>query len=266
MIVLCVVVVMCFLAPVVPAVGKTRQTIDVDGEIAQGSDLAIPTEPAGLPGSAGVHGSADVRRSAEMPERARVTEPDRSDSDRNELRELAGRAVAGDRSALQALFRELFPLVHKHLSFVLGFGALVDDAVQESMLRIHRALPGFRGEAAVATWALAIASRTAIKHAQRERRHRADDIDRTVDRAIGESLYGADAASSGAELVLLVKALGQLTPKKRVAFVLFAILDCSATEAGEVLGTSPNTAASRYRHARQELLDHLAQHGTGGLR
>jgi DNA-directed RNA polymerase specialized sigma24 family protein len=33
-----------------------------------------------------------------------------------------------------------------------------------------------------------------------------------------------------------------------------AILDCSATEAGEILGTSANTAASRYRHARQELL------------
>lgn len=172
-----------------------------------------------------------------------------------DLRVLARRAVDGDRGALQALFRELFPLVHKHLSFVLGFGPLVDDAVQESMLRIHRALPGFRGESQVATWALAIASRTAARHARRERRHQGEELPAMI----AESLYGHDTAAAGGELLLMVKALGRLTLKKRLAFVLFAVLDCSATEAGEVLRISPNTAASRFRHARQELLALLAQ-------
>jgi RNA polymerase sigma-70 factor (ECF subfamily) len=180
-------------------------------------------------------------------------------ADRSALHDLAQRAVAGDRSALQSLFRALFPLVHKHLSFVLGFSPLVEDAVQESMLGIHRALPRFRGEAAITTWALTIASRIAARHARRERRHQAEELDR----AIADSIYGHDTAASAAEMQLLVKALGQLTVKKRLAFVLFAILDCSATEAGQVLGTSPNTAASRYRHARQELLDHLVP-GAGG--
>ena len=183
-------------------------------------------------------------------------------TDQTELCERARRAVAGDRGALQALFRELFPLIHKHLSFVLGFSPMVEDAVQESMLRIYRALPGFRGDSSLATWALAIASRTAVKHAWRERRHQAEELDR----AIADSIYGPERAACGAEMTLLVKALGQLTVKKRVAFVLFAILDCSATEAGDVLGTSPNTAASRYRHARQELLDQLEQPRAGGIR
>lgn len=190
------------------------------------------------------------------PERVEPAEPaePRDPVDRRgaeDLRDLAQRAVAGDRAALQALFSALFPVVHKHLSFVLGFSPLVDDAVQESMLHIHRALPGFRGDASLATWALTIASRRATKYVRRERKHQVAELDR----AIGDSLYGHDSAALGGELRLLVKALGQLTLKKRLAFVLFAILDCSATEAGAILDTSPNTAASRYRHARQELLD-----------
>ena len=177
-----------------------------------------------------------------------------SETARLELHELARHAAGGDRAAMQTLFTALFPVVHKHLSFVLGFGPLVEDAVQESMLRIHRALPGFRGESSLATWALAIASRTATKHARRERRHQGASLD-----GIDTAIYGGEAASAGGELVLLVKALDRLHVKKRIAFVLMAILDYSAAEAGAVLGTSPNTAASRYRHARQELLAHISR-------
>jgi len=177
-------------------------------------------------------------------------------TDPEQLRELARQAVAGDRDALQGVFAALFPLIHKHLSFVLGFGPLVEDAVQDSMLAIHRALPGFRGEASVATWALAIASRTCARYARRERKHRVAD----VGRAIEDALFSADSTTSGIELELLVRALGRLKLKKRQAFVLMAILDYSASEAGEILNTSANTAASRCRHARQELLDHMERH------
>ena len=170
---------------------------------------------------------------------------------------LVQRAANGDRAAQQAVFQELFPLVHKHLSFVLGFGPTVDDAVQDSLLRIHRALPSFRGESSLATWALAIASRTAFKHGVRERKHHGEELDE----ATRASPYGHSEATSSTELRLLVKALGHVSLKKRLAFVLIAILDYSANEAGDVLGVSANTAASRFRHARQELLDYLERHG-----
>lgn len=178
------------------------------------------------------------------------------DDDRaSELAERVQRAANGDRLAQQALFQALFPVIHKHLSFVLGFGPTVDDAVQDSMLQIHRALASFRGESSLTTWALAIASRTAARHTARERKHRGE----TLDEDMRASPYGAEATRA-TELRLMVKALGTLSMKKRLAFVLIAILDCSAIEAGEVLGVSPNTAASRFRHARQELLDNLERH------
>lgn len=176
--------------------------------------------------------------------------------------EFVQRAAAGDRAAQQALFQELFPLIYKHLGFVLGFGPMVEDAVQDSMLQIHRALPGFRGESSVTTWALAIASRTATRHAMRERKHRSVTTGAVAIDELGPTLFAPADVAASTELRLLVKALARLTVKKRLAFVLIALLDCSATEAGEILGISPNTAASQFRHARQELLDHMERHGS----
>lgn len=152
------------------------------------------------------------------------------------------------------MFTELWPLIHKHVGFVLGFGPFVDDAVQEAMLAIHKALPRFRGESSLRTWALTIASRTAIKHARRERRYGGSALD-----AVDLSSVARSDTATGAELVLLTRTLRELHPKKRVAFVLMAILELSAAEAGEVLGTNANTAASRFRHARAELHERISR-------
>ena len=64
---------------------------------------------------------------------------------------LADRARDGDDRARATLFARLYPLVRKHVSFVLGFDPATDDAVQESMVQIFRALPKFRGESSPST-------------------------------------------------------------------------------------------------------------------
>jgi DNA-directed RNA polymerase specialized sigma24 family protein len=58
---------------------------------------------------------------------------------------------------------------------------------------------------------------------------------------------------AAAELRVLQRALSTLTARKRDAFVVMAIFELTADEAGRVLGTFANTAASRFRHARAEL-------------
>jgi len=80
-----------------------------------------------------------------------------------ELAALARLAQAGDPAARQALLVELYGSVRKHLYLVFGAGALADDAVQETMLALHRSLSRFRGDtASPRTWALAIATRSPI--------------------------------------------------------------------------------------------------------
>jgi RNA polymerase sigma-70 factor (ECF subfamily) len=164
-----------------------------------------------------------------------------------ELAALAQRARMGDPAARQALLVELYGAVRKHVYLCVGSGALADDAVQETMIALHRGLAGFRGEASPKTWALAIATRTAHRLRRKESRYVPVE-DGAVDRAVFDV-----GPTEAAELALLQHALSSLAAKKRDAFVLMAIFELSAEEAGRALGTFANTAASRFRHARAEL-------------
>jgi RNA polymerase sigma-70 factor (ECF subfamily) len=162
------------------------------------------------------------------------------------LADLARRAGAGDAGARDDLLRSLYAVVRKQVFFTIGGGALADDAVQETMFALHRGLASFRGDASPRTWAITIAMRTARRLRRKEARHAPGTGDAEP---VG---FDVDAAGA-AELVLLRRSLDRISPKKRDAFVLMALFELTAEEAGRALGTFANTAASRYRHARAEL-------------
>lgn len=164
-----------------------------------------------------------------------------------ELLALARRANAGDAKARHELLAELYRAVRKHIYLVLGNGALADDAVQDTMIALHKGLAGFRGDASPRTWALAIATRTARRLRRKEARYLP-----AGDEAPDPAVFDA-GPTDAAELVVLRRALADLAPKKRDAFVLMAIFELTAEEAARALGTFANTAASRFRHARAEL-------------
>jgi RNA polymerase sigma factor (sigma-70 family) len=165
-----------------------------------------------------------------------------------ELAALARRAQTGDPVACDELLIELYGSVRKHIYLVLGSRALVDDAVQETMLALYRGLAGFRGDSSgPRTWALAIATRVAYRLRAKEARY-----DLTDDATADVSMFDL-APTAAAELEMLRRALARLTPKKRDSFVLMAIFELSAEETGRVLNIPANTAASQYRHARAEL-------------
>lgn len=182
-------------------------------------------------------------------------------SDAADLGELARRAQAGDRGAHDELLRALYRVVKKEVFFLLGSGAAAEDAVQETMIALHRGLAGFRGEASPRTWAITIAARTARRLRRKESRHRPPD--RAEDGEADLAVMDVDTAGA-AELVLLRRVLDRLAPKKRDAFVLMAIFELTADEAGRALGTFSATAASRYRHARAELEAHLEKFDESG--
>lgn len=169
-----------------------------------------------------------------------------------DLAEQARRAQAGDPAAASALFRALYAVVRKQIHFILGGGPTSEDAVQETMIALHRGLAGFRGEASPRTWAITIAMRTARRQRRREARHPQGGDELEVE------VFDVDQAGA-AELAMMRRALAVLDDKKREAFVLMGLLELTAEEAGRALGTFANTAASRYRHARTELEAHLAR-------
>lgn len=167
-------------------------------------------------------------------------------------------AIAAARSTRDAEreqgFRQLYDALSPKL-FAVCFGITRDatdaqDAVQETFLSIQRALPEFRGESRLSTWAYQIAVRAAVQVRSRRVRH------------TGEALEG-DAADPrpGVEETVdarqrkaqLERALTTLSLEHRTVLSLFAVEGLSHQEIAQILGIPEGTVWSRLHLARKRL-------------
>src|SRR5438270_3063851 len=87
-----------------------------------------------------------------------------------DVADLARGAVAGDRRALEDLLAELRPSLVRTVRLVVGAGSWeAEDAAQEALLDVARAIGSLRDPDAVRQWAMRIATRRALKAARRQR-------------------------------------------------------------------------------------------------
>ncbi len=76
---------------------------------------------------------------------------------------------------------ELSGPLQRYLERLVGIRATADDLLQDTLLKIARALPGFEGRSSVKTWAFTIATRVATDHFRRpQNRAKLVDIDETT--------------------------------------------------------------------------------------
>jgi RNA polymerase sigma-70 factor (ECF subfamily) len=175
-----------------------------------------------------------------------VASTEREDAAAGEARLLqAGRA--GDRAALERLLvpyeRPLFALCRG----ILGHAEDAEDAVQETFLRALRALPAFRGEAAVRSWLYRIAVNVCL---DRKRSHHAtepwDD----------EQTSGASHPSPeriALHHLRLTEALGALQPRQRVVLLLKELEGWSAAEIAQTVGWNEKKVYNELHRARLAL-------------
>lgn len=83
--------------------------------------------------------------------------------------ELVAGCRAGDEAAFAALIRRYQPQVERIVVSMLGAGDDAEDAAQETFIRLHRSLEGFRGEAALGTWVSRIAINLSLNALRRRR-------------------------------------------------------------------------------------------------
>jgi RNA polymerase sigma-70 factor (ECF subfamily) len=148
-------------------------------------------------------------------------------------------AQQGDVVAMSDLVDALTPWVGTLCgSIALDAGP---DAAQETLIQVMRDLPGLRDPSALRAWVRRIATREAIRHAQRERREwPLDEPDRERGRALDPSLQHD---------VALV--LGALAPDQRAILVLRDVEGLSEAEAAEALDVARGTIKSRLHRARE---------------
>jgi RNA polymerase sigma-70 factor (ECF subfamily) len=149
-----------------------------------------------------------------------------------EDRRLAAACATGDASAFERLYRAHGERMKSIAFNHLGNIGDAEDAVQETMVKVHRAASTYSGEASFSTWMYRILINTCYD-ALRKRKRRSDET--SVDELPVER--SGISVDDGKRLTLR-KLLGKLTEQRRMVFTLFEIEGLSHAEIASILGIS----------------------------
>jgi RNA polymerase sigma-70 factor (ECF subfamily) len=129
---------------------------------------------------------------------------------------------------------------------------LADELVQEIYVAIWRALPSFRGEAALRTFLARIATNRAVTHVARAMKApRSVELDGLIPSGVASPEHQAIAQDRRARLMTAVRQL-PLTYRQAVMLVLEGL---TFEEVGQVLGITSNAVGVRMSRAKQLLKD-----------
>lgn len=165
-------------------------------------------------------------------------------------------------------------MVFRTLTRLTGSGAQVEDLAQEVFLRLYRALPEFRGDAALSTYLYRIVVNVAQDEWKRRRKERAviasapaDEGDEAGDSGWIESFAGDDLTEharnpeqrmADAEMQAAVEhALGELPEMERAVLVLYHQEECSYEGIAAALGLPINTVRTHLHRGRKRLSEVL---------
>lgn len=172
--------------------------------------------------------------------------------------QLLVRSAAGERSALEELFRRYRLVAYRVAYRLLDNEADALDAVQDGFVKALVHLPRFQGRSSFKTWLLRVVSNAALDlgrvRGRREilsmdalRQRGQDDCEPRENPVPERDLEIADLRRQ------LTRALDQLSPAQRQTFVLHAEAELSYREIADTLGISIGTVMSRLFYARQRL-------------
>ncbi|MDB4982118.1 MAG: polymerase sigma factor RpoE [Myxococcales bacterium] len=166
-------------------------------------------------------------------------------------RDLLRRCAEGERAAQTQLFRAEVRRVHGLLYRVLGPNGAVEDLIQETFIRVFRALPGFRGESQLSTWIGGIALNVAYGHLRSTppatvRLELVPDV-----RDDGPDAEQRLEARHGLRRVYQI--LDRMDPRLRIAFTLHVIDGRTMREIADLTSASLVATKTRVWRARREL-------------
>lgn len=175
----------------------------------------------------------------------------------------------GDRRALDDLLRRHQPRLWALCRRLTGSEADADDATQDALIAIVRALPSFDGRSRFGTWAYRIAVNASLDELRRRRRRPEPGLPGDADVARPEWPGGAGSRGpeprattgdpeSAALTVDVDAALRRLPPEFRAPVVLRDLCGLDYAEIAEVLELPPGTVRSRISRGRAALAPLLA--------
>jgi RNA polymerase sigma-70 factor (ECF subfamily) len=189
---------------------------------------------------------------------ALVAPPARSDRDVDDA--IVTRHRGGDPAAFGDLYRRHVDAVYRRLTRLIGPVPERDDLTQDVFLGLYKALPTFRGDAALSTLLYRIAVNTACEHLRRRMRRKTVPLDAVpLDELVAPDATPEVAARRREEVARLLTCLDRIKPKKRIALVLRVVEGMAFEEIAELVDATPEAVAKRVQHGMRELSDLLAR-------
>ncbi len=129
-----------------------------------------------------------------------------------------------------------------------------EDLFQEVFLKIHRALPAFRGESELSTWIFRITANSAINFLQRQKRHELFKKILSGFRSVEEEEPKEDEGS-------ILLPLDKLNPRQRMILLLADVEEMKLEEISAVLKIPVGTVKSNLSRAREIIKKELRKNG-----
>ena len=153
---------------------------------------------------------------------------------------LVDRARRGDRQAFAELVRASGARLDATARLILRDPDLAQDAVQETLIRAWRSLPGLRDPATFDHWLHSLVAHACIDLARKQRRRVVE-----VELSPVHFTEALDETGQVADRDLLDRALARLEPEQRAVLVLHFYLDLPLPRVAQLLGIPGGTAKSR---------------------
>jgi len=177
---------------------------------------------------------------------------------------LIRRVLDGDGGAFGILVDRHYERCARYAWHMLGNREDAEEAVQDAFVRAYRSLARYEERERFGAWVLRIVvNRCRTAGARRQRRERVfaplDDVSMEVERATGERASGADDADRTAWREEIERALAQLAPEQREAFLLKHVEELSYDEMAEITGAGVSALKMRVKRACKRLRELLEE-------
>jgi len=178
---------------------------------------------------------------------------------------LIARAQAGEHRAFAVLVRQYQDRVFRFILRLVGARDEAMDLTQETFMKAHQALPGWRPEAQFRTWLFRIAHNTALDVLRRRQRVEfvsfSDLPAGEEDHALPDPARQPDERLADRQSIeLLERTLQELPAEHREILLLREVEDMSYTEIAATLGIAEGTVKSRIARARSAAIAGYQRH------
>ena len=180
-----------------------------------------------------------------------------------EEQKLIDAAIAGDSSAFERLIEPLEGRIYAVALRMCGNRDDAQDCMQESMIRIYRALSSFKGQSSFSTWIYRITMNTCLDELRRRKARRSTSLDTLLDSGwspTDETDTPERHAIQSEQRRTLERAIAELPEDMRAAVVLRDIQGLAYDEIASALNVNVGTVKSRISRGRERLREKLSAH------